>query len=238
MFDSKRVIPWCSEELQNRATTAVIDYLEHDNGKTFPTEQTFHMYFRMRTLQREAYTFDALTQMRRWLEAWHEFYSLKNDKIYVNKIEELQAITQYVTYPTIKGDKWKEASDQFSGTLVGRGLNVNRSDSETAITDTLVGNEYLYEPQIQQKEAAHTFGDTKSPVSALTFQDTDRLDNQYMSVVTGGLSDPQGAETQSQNVCPLPPGYINLEDPFGNIHKIGVDQHLQCVSVQDTHPSS
>lgn len=368
MFDSKRVIPWFSDGLQNRAVTAVMDYLEHDNGRTITTEQTLHIYYTIRVRPGSAHPMDALRQMRGWLEAWHNFYSLKKDKTCIDKIEELQAIVQYVTNPIIKLDKRKEASDQFPGALVGRELNIDLSDSETASTDTLMADEYVFEPQIPQKVAGHTSGDTQSPVSALTFQDTDiranedvhqavrinyrgntrtglpslkasnvtdtpseflsrnlcretgvprsrathpdglvsrnvedrvranlgegaqdscldaisnlpfergpgdrtrngngmsagweptdlfldmghgrnrdftdqrhrhgismraPINSQQVGVVTGGVPDPQRAENRFQNIYPLPPGYLNFEDPFGRIHKIVMNQQLQCVS--------
>ncbi|KAG7006077.1 hypothetical protein G7Y79_00016g040620 [Physcia stellaris] len=367
LFDNERFIPWFSDGLQNRAVTAVMDYLQHDNGRTFTTEQTLHIYYALRLKPRSAHPVDALTEMRGWLEAWHDFYRLKNDRTCINKIEELQAIVECGTNPTIIVNKRKEASNQLPGAIMGRGLNFNHSGSEIASTDTLMANGCGFEPQIQQKVAAHAFEDTHSPVSALNLQDTgmrakrdmrqaiatihdgdsqsgipslkapnvtdtlngflgkapcresgvplpraahpgslvsrglidrsrvnlgevaqeisldtssslqharvsgdrplngngmsagwessdlfadmghgrnqdltdqrDRLgiamrartNSQHVAVVTSGVSNTQRAATRFQDMCPLPPGYINLEDPFGNIHKIGVDQQLQCV---------
>ena len=367
MFDNERFIPWFSDGLQNRAVTAVMDYLENDNGRTITTEQALRICYKIRCRPRSTHPVDALTQMRSWLEAWHDFYTFKNDKTCINKIEELQAIVQCGTNPTMMVNKRKEASDQLSGAIMGRGLNFNHSVSETASTDTLMADVCGFEPQLQQKKAAHTFEDTHSPVSALNFQDSgmrakkdmrqaiapihdgdsqsripflkapnvtdtlsgflgrdlcreagvslpraahpgslvsrglidrsrvnlgkvtqdisldassnlkhkrvsgdrtlngngmsagwessdlfsdtghgrsqdltdqrDRLgiamlartNSQHLAVVTSGVSNTQKAATRFEDMCPLPPGYINLEDPFGNIHKIGVDQQLQWV---------
>ena len=193
-----------------------MDYLENDNGRTIATEQTLHIYYTIRFRPRPAHPMEALRQMCGWLEAWHNFYSLKKDKTCMDKIEELQAIVQYVTNPTIKLDKRKIASDQNSGASVGRALNTDLSGSERASADTLMADESLFEPQIPQKVAGHT---SAAP-----------MNSQQVGVVTGGVPNPQRAENRFQDIYPLPPGYMNLEDPFGKIHKIVVDEWLQCVS--------
>ena len=132
MHGAEISIPWFSSELQKCAIAGVTKYFRFGEGRSWDVNQAFQIQHTIRFRPISTHPVDAIVQMRGWLDAWLDFYLLKGDRKYVDRIQALQATFGHLTSAHINRRRRASAEVQSLVAQANKGEMDEHTDVEVA----------------------------------------------------------------------------------------------------------